>query len=75
MKGAQVVLSDETKERWIGADAKVQDGRVALVMPEEMKAAVTAQAVAEGMSVSRWARRALVAGLEAAHADPLAGVV
>ena len=63
-----MVLSEETKRLWEGADAPIQDCRVALVMPTAMKQAVAEAAQAEGVSVSRWCRKVLINGLERRHA-------
>ena len=62
-------LTRERADAWIGADAPVQDCRMALVLPSAMKEAVHQAASDTGQSVSRWSRRALVKALEEHHAD------
>ena len=61
-------------DRWVGS-GRVQDTRVALMMPTAMKEAIEAVAKRRKVSISRWCRGALVAGLEAEHAERAAGLM
>ena len=61
------MVSEAETAAWLAADQVLQDSHITVNVPTAMKAAIAAQARAEGDSISKWVRKTLVAALECSH--------